>query len=92
MQVRKIITKCVPFIYRILQYRQLTLDRAPGDLTRHDVTILELITAHRTALTDQRNAAFLFSFIINKEPLLRGDTIKRDQKAVAKFVKGLKLK
>ena len=26
--VRKIITKCVPIIYRILQYRQLTLERA----------------------------------------------------------------
>ena len=24
----KIITKCLPFIYRILQYRQLTLERA----------------------------------------------------------------
>ena len=29
MPVRKIITKCVPIIYRILQYRQLTLERAP---------------------------------------------------------------
>ena len=27
--VRKIIPKCVSIIYRILQYRQLTLERAP---------------------------------------------------------------
>ena len=29
MRVRKMITKCVPIIYCILQYRQLTLEKAP---------------------------------------------------------------
>ena len=28
---QKIITKCVPIIYHILQYRQLTLERAPSE-------------------------------------------------------------
>ena len=40
MRVRKIIMKCVPIIYRILQNRQLTLERAQCHFTH----ILKLVT------------------------------------------------